>query len=167
LRKQVAHKHFPPPVPNHVPAAKRFVRLLEKLRKRAKRLAIGEIGREPCNCLVAEWQRYVIWLRFWALGCICGKPLFPSAILKLRKAILDEVVRIEERELRVDGYPVPDQETLRTWGRKILHNVRRGREGSMGPRSLIQSPSGATAIRFYVRRQMIKAGQERIHEPEE
>jgi hypothetical protein len=165
LHRQVSHKHFNAPIPNYRPAAKRFLRLLEKLRKRAKYSAIQRVGRCQYKSIEAQWQQYACWLRTRAFGCECRNP--HSSMRYFYRIKLDEVVRIEEEEeLRADNYRVPDARTLRKWARNIMSNVRRGRWEGLGPRSLIETPTGRAAIQFYLRRQMVKRGQKRLDEEE-
>ncbi len=159
LRKQLSHQHFSAPVPNYRAASKRFLRVLERLRKRARRLALRHLGRDQYGILAGRWQAFVVWLRSRALNCRCREG---NGSKRYRQSIINEVVGMVKRELAADGYPPQDEKSVRTWAKRIVYNVRRGREQGVGIRTLLQSESGPAVVRFYVRRQMVRSGQERI-----
>lgn len=164
LRKQVSHKHFPPPPGNHIKASKKFLRSLERLRRRATTLAVRSLGRNQCKKTTRRWQHFIVWLRSRALGCICREQ---TGLTKYRKAIIDAVVKMEERELLEDGYPPQAPEVLRKLAIQLLSNVRRGREGPICIRTLISGETGPAIVRCYLRRQMVKAGVQKYDKENE
>lgn len=161
LRKQVSHHHFEAPRPNHIQSAKRLLRLLEDFRKRARAAAVKAIGKEQYSTVARRWRSYACWLRAVSLSCNCGRKL-PG--YRSEPAIVDEVMKIAERELRsMEEYAneIPDKTTLRKWSREILRRARRGRI-NMGVRSLIQTDQGAACISIYMRERIWKQRKEKI-----
>jgi hypothetical protein len=167
LRKQVAHHHFEAPRPNYIQASRQLLRVLEKLRKCARRAAIREIGREGYNMNAQRWRSYARWLHAVALSCRCGrKPGFKHTY----QFFVRQVMKIAERELRSsEDYrdEVPDQATLRKWSRQLLRQVRRHRAHIAGARSLVDTPQGASIISIYMRGQIWKQRAERISREKE
>ncbi len=160
LYKQVRHGHLSAPRPNYVAAGKRFLGILEKLRKRARRAAVKATGRNRYRWITEGWRRYVRDLRVNAINCRCGRALSPGAY-RMSRFYLGRIVKIAEQELRRDNLPIPDPRTLREYATSLLHNVRRHREGNITARSLVESPAGRSCIRFFMRRKTRETSEKR------
>jgi hypothetical protein len=161
LKKQVSHHHFKAPRPNHLRYAKQFLKVLEKLRKRAQASAIKEIGKEQCDSISQRWQSYIKWLRQVALRCNCRKK--PTGTKRLNQMLIDAILVIAERELRgMEAYAdeIPDRTTFRHWARAFMRSVRLGRIHVDSIHQLTTTPAGASQISIYMRERIWKQRKE-------
>jgi hypothetical protein len=162
LDKLVRHRHSDAPRADYPVAARRFLRTLENLRRRAKTATIRMIGGEAYNSLRIRWKQYTRWLRVCVLSCECGKHI--EGTKRHYADVIDRVVEIAGRELRAEHSEPPERAILRRWATLLVHNVRRGRVPGVGIRTLLEKPLGASVIRHKMRWRLSKYDKKRIEQ---
>ena len=159
LRGLVKHAGVKVPRRDYIPAAKRFLKVLENLRRRARRAAIKSLGKERYEKMAQRWRQFERDLKRSCINSglhytagyfrVTPTPVASSWYRRYRE-LISEVVKIAETELKAEKLPVPESPLLRKWARNLLHYVRRDREPNVSPNSLTTTPLGATVIRLYM-----------------
>jgi len=162
----VKHKRLDPPREDYIPAAKRLMRVLENLRRRARRAAIGSLGKERYEKIAQRWRQYERDLRRTCINSglhysavyfrVSPTPSPPSLQRRQDQKLITEVVKIAEAELKEEKLPIPESTLLRKWARTLVRNVRRGREFGNDPQFLITTVVGKSTIRSYMRTKVHK-----------
>ncbi len=114
---------------------RRLVALLEKYRKRAKRLAEGARGSAAWKESSSHWREFVLWLRLHLLHCSCGRPVFPGS-RRWNRTVIDALEQRVRRGLAGAGLCAPEPAVLRRYIRMLLRYIRRDRT-EFGVRSLL------------------------------
>src|SRR5271169_1600065 len=107
-------------------AAKRLLRRLETVRKRAKRADLQRFGPMDYRQRAQDWQRFLQWLRVHLLNCGCGRRRWVTQPKRWR-AIVDTLVTWVRAELINSKQRLPDEPELRRLIRLALCYARRGR----------------------------------------
>lgn len=120
------HGHTTIDVTNIDRSAKRLLRRLENMRKRANRAEIRRSGRDAYAHEARSWNEFVRWLRVAFLDCRCKRKrrLKP---MRHRRAIIGQLTQWTREELIDRGEPLPPEPELRRLVRLFLRYVRRGR----------------------------------------
>lgn len=163
LLLQVKHRRLAAPRPDYVPARKRFLRILEKLRRRARTAAIRSIGKPKYVWISGQWRQYERLLRQYAIQYDDRVRIFGmTTVGRTRRSggydsnryFIARVMKIAEQELTAENLPIPNKRVLRNWARLLIRSVRRHREGTLNVSRLVESPAGHSCIRFFMRRKV-------------
>lgn len=108
--------------------SKRVILTLERHLKRANRTFPKSIPRSLFAMEIRDWRSHLRWMR---LHIAYFKPVRPMVFgQKTRQQkILDELMRMAEHGIRIEGYQSPGAEELRRMMRMYVSSARRGREG--------------------------------------
>jgi hypothetical protein len=92
--------------------SKRVILTLERNLKRANRALLKSVSRSEFVAQMRDWRAHLNWMR---LHIAYFEPLRPRAFgQKTRQQnILDELVRMAEHGIRIEGYQPPEAEELR------------------------------------------------------
>ena len=124
--KRHRHGHTLLDIPRIEAAAKRLLRRLEVVRKRAKRAEIGQAGPEEYKRQSQDWRAFVQWVRVHVPSCSCVWRRRPAPAFR-RRGIVDTLVAWTREELKDRKAEIPDDKELRRLVKLPLRYVRRGR----------------------------------------
>lgn len=105
---------------------KRTIRSLECYRKRADRAFRKNVSREEYLDLAKQWQAHARWIHYY-LAYFTPWVNADSGIMKLRRMIIEGVLRVAEQSLRSEGYAIPPTTALRKIVRLYIRYCRQGR----------------------------------------
>ncbi len=122
--RQIRHGHVAAWREGIQTTANRLLRQLEALRKRLKRQIIKTEGQNAFRSLASSWRQFLIWLRLNLLTCPC-LIRHPDPVYRMRRLMINEMVRVTTAELNAQQCPIPPAPLLRKLVRDALKNVRR------------------------------------------
>ena len=123
---QVLHGHATSPCARPKQTAKRLLRKIERLRRRAARLWKGSTSGNLYKAMQARWHNFVNWVRGDAVYCRCNRPPIMSAHRR-RKAALNSCERVAKQLIQEMGLEMPTPGELRRLVRLFTRYARRGR----------------------------------------
>ncbi len=120
------HGHFKPCPPNYKVRARRLVKKLERLRKRAKRAYTRIHGQAAFAEASHRWQQHVRFVRAALVFCVCNRQ---SAVHRgmraFRRALEDEWMDFFREELPALELAIPPEPELRDLVKRAIRSGRR------------------------------------------
>ena len=124
-KRQVSHGHAEATVKNYRRACKILLKKLERARKRAKRSFLTCFGLGSYRSWLGRWKAFRTWLGQRFL-CLCRERRV-NGLLRVRKALVNDSLRVAKDILRAEKVDAPDDKQLRKLVRLAIRGSRRGR----------------------------------------
>lgn len=142
----------------------KFLKELERYRKRAVRETVHTLGKGGYADLRNCWASFSKWLGREALGRRRPDPYRYPRKWKSNIFVLDNLQKIGLQEMEKLGYEPQNLRQFREWIRRFKRQVRRGREGGLTIRALSRDgPLLRSALSGFLRR---KVYEEQTYESE-